>query len=259
MKVLLVIAVSGILLISLYTLPTGTSVDISATKQEGTELLINPTLENNASGWDRGSWRFISKSWAPSTWTDEEGKVTMDLSGYDRSFYCISLAQHPNQPIYDKQHQYIVTWKGKMNNGDTLPTGCLGMGVNFWLDVMQNNQLVETLELYVFFYQKGFYTIPVGSWKDYGYRGSYWYETIVDAPNEDTWRFFYFHPFQLKFGETTEYTFSLDKCLDIVRQNAGEQYKNADYFILTSIDPVMEMFMAEGSFTVETLSLRRVN
>ena len=129
------------------------------------------------------------------------------------------------------------------------------MGVNFWLNVIENGEAIETLELYVFLYQDGFYKIPVGSWKDYGYRGTQWFEAFSDASNENVWRFYYFHPTQLSFGETVEYSFSLNRCLDVVRADAGETYRNADSFVLTRIDPVMEMIMANGSFTVEMLSL----
>ena len=145
-----------------------------------------------------------------------------------------------------------------MNRGETIATGALGMGVNFFLDVIKDGQPVETLELYIFFFQDGFYTIPVDSYKDYGYRGTQWFEELAQAPSEDVWRFFYFHPLQLEFGETREITFSLNKCLEIVRKTGGETYENADRFHLTRIMSVMEMIMAEGSFTTESLSLKRV-
>ena len=258
-KAVLVLAVAGIIMLSVFTLPSGTSNDILSTKKDGTELLTNPTLANNCSNWDFGSWRFVSQSWTPSTWNFEEGKVTMTLQGYDRSFYCINIAQHTDIKIYDRQYDYIITWKGAVHEAETLPSGALGVGVNLWLDVIKDSQTQEVLELYVFFYQQGFYTIPVGSYKDYGYRGSYWFEAISDTPSEETWRFFYFHPIQLKLGKTTEVTFSLNQCLETVRQNAGETYKNADSFHLTRIDSVMEMIMAKGTFTTETLSLKLVN
>jgi len=259
-KAILVIATAAIILLSLFTLPSGTSNDILTAQKDGTELLPNPTLANNCSGWHFGAWRFVSSSWAPSTWTFEDGRVTMEMAtGYDRSFYC-TMIERPDLdvPIRDLQHDYVVTWRGSMNSGEAKATGALGMGVNFFLDAIKDGEPVETLELYIFFFQGGFYTIPVGSYKDYGYRGSYWFEKIAEGPNDETWRFFYFHPLQLDFGKTETISFSLTKCLETVRQNAGETYLTADRFQLTRIMSVMEMVMAEGSFTTEHLSLKLV-
>ncbi len=247
-----------ILYAGILVLPSGQAVDILTTKTEGTELLFNPNLHDNSTGWDKGAWRFISESWAPSTWIFREDSVTMSMKAYDQSFHCIGLAQWTDIPIHDLQHQYQVTFKGAINNAKTLSAGALGMGVNLWLEAIQNGEVADTLELYVFFHQKGFYTIPVGAFKDYGYRGSYWFEQISDKKNDTPWRFFYFHPTQLNFNETRELTFSLNNCLETVRNNAGAAYQNAEYFRLFRIDPVMEMIMGEGTFTVEMLSLRRI-
>lgn len=259
--ILILMISTGGLIIIYFTRPTGTSNEILTTPKDGTELLTNPTLANNCSGWHFGAWRFLSSTWATSNWTFEEGKVTIEMvTGFDRSFYC-TMIENPelDQPIYDLQHQYVVTWRGSMDHGETMATGALGMGVNLFLDAIKDGHPVETLELYIFFFQDGFYTIPVGSYKDYGYRGSYWFEELVQEPNENTWRFFYFHPLQLEFGKTREITFNLNKCLEIVRRKGGEIYENADSFRLTRIMSVMEMIMAEGKFTTEHLSIKLVD
>ena len=259
--IVLVLAFSAILLVMPFILPTGISNNILTSPKEGTELIPNPTLTNNATGWHFGAWRFLDSTWAPSNWIFEEGKVTMEMAtGYDRSFYC-TMVENPelNQPIYDLQHEYIVTWKGAMNNGKAKPTGALGMGVNFFLDAIKNGRVVDTVELYIFFFQDGFYTIPVGSYKDYGYRGSLWFEELVQEPSDETWRFFYFHPLQLEFGETREISFSLNRCLEVVRNNGGPNFEDAECFHLTRVMSVMEMIMAEGSFSTEYVSLKQVN
>lgn len=258
--VLAILAVAAIIFVSFYTLPSGTTTNILVEAKPGTELLFNPSLSNNATGWGFGSWRFVSQNWWDGgKFNFQEGKVTMTLSGRDNSFYCINIGQQPHQPIYDRQHEYQVTWRGAVHNAETMSTGALGVGVNLWLDVIKNGQTQEVLELLIFFYQSGFYTIPVGAFKDYGYRGTYWFENIADAPSRDpsTWRFFYFHPVQLEFGKNEEITFSLSECLQAVRENA-ETIRDADSFRLTEVTAVMELFMAEGNFTTEHLSLKRV-
>ena len=259
---IIVILSLGLAVFLPFILPTGVSNQILTSPKEGTELLINPSLANNCSGWHFGAWRFLDSSWVSGcNWTFGNGSVTMEMATAtgDQSFYCTMIEEpYLDQPIYDLQNEYVVTWKGSMDSGKTRTVGALGMGVNFFLDAIKDGEPVETLELYIFFYQDGFYTIPVGTYKDYGYRGSYWFENIVEEPSEDTWRFFYFHPLQLKFGETREIAFSLNKCLEIVRKKGGEIYENADSFHLTRVMSVMEMIMAEGSFTTEYVSLKLI-
>ena len=256
-----VLAFSAILAVVPLILPTGVSMNILTSSKEGTELLVNPTLANNCSDWHFGAWRFLDSTWVSEcNWTFGDGKVSMEMAAEDQSFYCTMIEQpYHNQPIYDLQNEYVVTWRGSMNSGKAQTVGALGMGVNFFLDAIKDGEAVETLELYIFFFQDGFYTIPVESFKDYGYRGSYWFEELVQEPSEETWRYFYYHPIQLEFGKTREITFSLNRCLEVVRLNAGSVYEGADSFRLTRVMSVMELIYAEGSFTTEYVSLKEVN
>jgi len=249
-----------------FLVPTGTGSSILVEPRAGVELLNNPGLANNVSGWDCGSWRFLSQSWYPSVWVFGGDEVTVSLQGNDTSFYCAEVVQHTDLNILDKQNEYVVSWRGVLHEAEVRVAGTLGVGVNLWLDVIKDGEFVEELELLVFFYQKGFNTIPVGSFKDYGYRGSYWFENIVDDPQNEDWRFFYFHPVQLRFDEAESITFSLSKCLEIVRDNwdenygggGGGVYDGIDYFRLTKVHSVMELFNAEGKFTTEEFSIKLV-
>lgn len=240
--------------------PTGNSLSLLTVEQEGIELLVNPTLANNCSGWHFGAWRFLNSTWAKSDWTFEDGRVSIYMdTGVDRSFYCAMIEQpYHSQPIYDLEHEYIATWRGSMNSGKVKPPGALGMGVNFFLDAIRAGQKVDTIELYIFFYMEGYYELPIGTFKDYGYRGSYWFETLVEEDNPETWRYYYFHPVQLEFGKIREISFSLNRCLETVRTNAGGPFESADSFRLTRVMSVMEMILAEGSFSTEYVSLKQV-
>jgi len=252
-NILFVIIVLAITTPIPFLIPTG-SDSILESARSGTELLVNPRLYNAASGWNIGSWRSLSQTQHPSNWTFDDG-VSVFMVGNDTSFYVSEIMQHLNMPVFDLSHDYLVTWRGSVNHAALFGTGTLGVGVNLWFDVIEDGVVQEELELLVFFYQQGFYTIPVGSFKDYGYRGSNWFENVVDSPSRenDTWRFFYFHPTQLKIGETEEVTFSLSKCLGII-QNSG--YETAS-FRLKSIHSVLELFHAEGEFCTEFLSLKQ--
>jgi len=234
-----------------FLIPTG-SDSILCAARSGTELLVNPELSNNASGWDIGSWRSLSQTQHPSTWAFDDG-VSVFMVGNDTSFYVSEIVQYPNLLVLDLSYDYLVTWKGSVDHAELFGAGTLGVGVNLWFDVIEDGVVQEELELLVFFYQKGFYTIPVGSFKDYGYRGVNWFENIVDSPSRDsdTWRFFYFHPTQLEIGEANEVTFSLTKCLSIVRSE-GYEYS---VFRLKSVHSVLELFSAKGQFTTSFLSL----
>lgn len=258
----------GILLISLLSPTQHNSFKEPPQNVVGLERLKNPDMIDNKDlwQWNQASWRSQGGMPTSASWTHNPSSITMSLKASDNSFYAIGVSQgggpttlwawhtgNLNLIINPTAHN-IVTWRGSVDYTKLQKIGCLGIGVNAWFDVTLSNGTQVPVEIFVFVYQEGVYTIPVDTFKDYGYRGSSWYEGFLsNEQHRMSWRYFYYHPVQLEKGKLGEFRFELNDALDTIRNHAGEPYASAT-FTLQRIDAVMEMFMSEGTFTIDKLS-----
>lgn len=236
----------------------------------GEELLVNPDFESNYVGWRQTHWRSAGGEPTTTSWKSYSSAAQMSVSGYDLSYYAVGLEQGDgplplwSYPTYQGlnvtvKEGTVISWTGSMDRETVSPVGCLGMGLNLWFNVYLQNGSVVPLELFLFFYQDGTYALPVGSYRDYGYRGSSELEKMFDSAVDQyptVWRYFYFHAAQLKEGVTQTITLDLNDYVEVVREKAGEPYKSASYE-LCRVVACMEVFNGEGQFTVNELSLRQ--
>lgn len=228
----------------------------------GTQVLLNPELTDNHRWWKAdGGWsssNFYPTN-AKSYYIDD--RVTLSQSGYLPSFYAVAISQGAGPTEFhwaSRQVPYvsvnssfrnIVSWRGSMDYSYVAPTGCLGMGIDFWFDAELQNGTLAPVELYVFFYMEGVYTLPVDSFKsvlrsDYNYSGK-----TMGLP----WDYMYFHPFQDEKNVIMEHSFELYDYITIFKQNKPVYAQSS--FILTRVDGCMELFMGEGTFTVDYVGL----
>lgn len=236
----------------------------------GEELLVNPDFESNYVGWRQTHWRSAGGEPTTTSWKSYSSAAQMSVSGYDLSYYAVGLEQGDgplplwSYPTYQGlnvtvKEGTVISWTGSMDRETVSPVGCLGMGLNLWFNVYLQNGSVLPLELFLFFYQDGTYALPVGSYRDYGYRGSSELEKLFDGAVDSyptVWRYFYFHVDQLKQGITKTEIFDLNDYVNVVREKAGDPYNSA-VFELCRVVACMEVFNGEGCFTVNNLSLKQ--
>jgi hypothetical protein len=236
----------------------------------GQELLVNPDFTNNYVGWRQTHWRSAGDEPTSTQWKSYSSAAQMSVSGYDLSYYAVGLEQGDgplplwSYPTYQGlnvtvKEGTVISWTGSMDRETVSPVGCLGMGLNLWFNVYLQNGSVLPLELFLFFYQDGTYALPVGSYRDYGYRGSSELEKLFDGAVDSyptVWRYFYFHVDQLKQGITKTEIFDLNDYVNVVREKAGDPYNSA-VFELCRVVACMEVFNGEGCFTVNNLSLKQ--
>lgn len=260
------VGVVVVLVLAVLTVPSGQfSSSLLSSPCGGVQVLVNSDFDGE-SGWRRTDWRSAGGVASSSFWVEVDSGVQMGVSGHDLSFYAVGESQGDGPKGLWSRVPYggldvsvngsfcnVVTWRGSIDKAE-VDAGCLGVGVNAWFDVQLVNGSVVPLEIFVFVYQDGLYELPVGGFKDYGYRGQF-YEAVLDVGGASMpWRYFYYHIAQVPVVQEGEVSFELNDCLQVIREQAGEPYYSGE-FVLVRMDAVMELFNAEGKFTIDYLGL----
>jgi hypothetical protein len=221
------------------------------------QILVNPEINGYHDGWFLSDWSSANNYPTSQQTLTKNGSVSLKQSGYDVSFYAVALCQgtapemwrsEPAPTIYASVNgSYVnqVTWTGIIESASTLPTGCLGVGIDFWFDAIRPDGTTDSIECYVFFYMTGVYNLPVGSYK---YVARQDFNTSSSVMTK-TWDYIYFHHSQDPIGVEQTHVFELNKYVEVFKQNRCE-LRDAD-FRLARVDCCMELFCGAGQFTVD--------
>ena len=259
-RTLLVITIVGIFLLVLVS-PHGLISVENPPSTTGTQALLNPELTDGHAWWSESDWS--SSNFYPTNAKHETvgDRVTMSQSGYLPSFYAVALSQGAGPTEFgwaakqiphvsiNSSFRNVVFWRGSIDYTSLQLVGCLAMGIDFWFDAKLPNGTLAPVEMYVFFYMEGVYALPAGSFKtvlrqDYNHSS---------GSMGMAWDYIYFHPYQDRKNTIAEHSFELHDFIAKLK-HAKPVYAQAD-FTLTRVDACMEMFMAEGTFTVDYVGL----
>jgi len=239
-----------------------------ATLENAVVLLKDPDFNNGFTEWWKTHWSSKDGTETTAQWNLLDSKIQMGTSGYDASFYAVGVGQGygPDslwkQPADDRRinveinntFHNVVSWIGTVDYAKVLPIGSFGVGLNIWYDVILQNSTKLPFEMNIYFYQQGVTTLPIGSFKNY-VRGNF-FDSFFEEDVPASWCFFYFHPYQAQVGVESSFTLELSDYVYVAQAEAGEPYSSGR-FILTGVNVVLELFMAEGIFTVSYCSLQQ--
>ena len=230
---------------------------------DAAQIFYNPDLTSSHANWSRSDWSSAGLYPTNAQITPVNGEVILSQSGYRESFYAVAITQGGSPAAFDwapwqmpyvsvnSSFHNVITWRGKMDSANLMPAGCLGMGIDFWFDAEFPDGTLKPVELYVFFYMKGVYAIPVASYKamireDYNH---------TSGKIDIIWDYIYFHHSQDTLGAYTTHTFELHDYVVALKQQLPT-YRNAQFW-LARVDACMELFMGSGQFTIDYLGLQQ--